>query len=87
MLSSHCALLTVDCELLFSPNSNHSRTYAKLSRKSNYSRTYAKQGVGVCYLHGNVSKICRRADISIFAREKEIACSGQNMLAAPLKVL
>src|SRR5208283_771347 len=29
MLSSNCALLTVDCELLFSPKSNHSRTYAK----------------------------------------------------------
>src|SRR5208283_2537817 len=46
MLSSNCALLTVDCELLFSPNSNHSRTYARVARKSNYSRTYAKQGGG-----------------------------------------
>ena len=42
MLSSNCALLTLDCELLFSPNSNHSRTYARVARKSNYSRTYAK---------------------------------------------
>ncbi len=63
MLSSNCALLTVDCELLFSPNSNHSRTYEPGSRKSNYSRTYAKQGGGGRYLSGNVSEICRRADI------------------------
>jgi len=47
MLSSNCVLLAVDCELLFSPNSNHSRTYEPPSRKSNYSRTYAKQGGGV----------------------------------------
>jgi len=46
MLSSNCALLTVDCELLFSPKSNHSRTYARFTRKSNHSRTYAKQGGG-----------------------------------------
>ena len=46
MLSSNCALLTVDCELLFSPKSNHSRTYEPGSRKSNHSRTYAKQGGG-----------------------------------------
>ncbi len=46
MLSSNRALLTVDCELLFSPNSNHSRTYRSPSRKSNYSRTYARQGGG-----------------------------------------
>src|SRR5208337_2486888 len=54
MPSSNCALSTVGCELLFSPNSNHSRTYAPVARKSNYSRTYAKQGGGVEYLHGNV---------------------------------
>jgi hypothetical protein len=44
MLSSNWALLTVDCELLFSPNSNHSRTSERVARKSNYSRTYAKTG-------------------------------------------
>ena len=44
LLFSSCALLTVDCELLFSPKSNHSRTYESLSRKSNDSRTYAKTG-------------------------------------------
>jgi PHD/YefM family antitoxin component YafN of YafNO toxin-antitoxin module len=52
---------------------NHSRTSARLARKSNYSRTYAKQVVGVCYRNGNISKICRRADILILALEKEIA--------------
>jgi len=59
-------------EPLFSYNSNHSRTYAKVARKSNYSRTYAKQGVGVGYLTGNVSRICRRADIPVLhAAERE----------------
>jgi len=46
MLSSNCARLTAYCEPLFSPKSNHSRTYAPFSRKSNHSRTYAKQGGG-----------------------------------------
>ncbi len=64
----NCALLTGSCELLFSPKSNYSRTYAMVARKSNYSRTYAKQGVGVGYLNGNVSKICRRADNFAAAR-------------------
>src|SRR5208283_4635249 len=56
MLSSNCALLTVDCELLRSPNPNHSRTYEPGSRKSFLSRTYAKQGGGGRYLSGNVPK-------------------------------
>ncbi len=64
----NCALLTVARELLFSPKSNHSRTYAPFARKSNYSRTYAKQGGGVGYLNGNVPNICRRADIFVPAR-------------------
>jgi len=34
----------VGCELLFSPNSNHSRTSGTFVRKSNHSRTYAKTG-------------------------------------------
>ena len=46
LLFSHCALLTVAREPLFSPKSNYSRTYEPLSRKSNYSRTYAKHGGG-----------------------------------------
>ena len=52
LLFSHCALLTVAREPLFSPKSNYSRTYEPLSRKSNYSRTYAKHGGvgGVNYL-------------------------------------
>jgi hypothetical protein len=33
---------TFDFEPLFSPNSNHSRTYVRHARKSNYSRIYAK---------------------------------------------
>jgi hypothetical protein len=44
--------------------SNHSRTSAAFSRKSNHSRTYAKTGGWGSYLHSNVSKISRRADIS-----------------------
>jgi hypothetical protein len=31
-----------------SPNSNHSRTSARVARKSNYSRTYAKTGGWGC---------------------------------------
>src|SRR5208337_5095673 len=46
LLFPNCAPLTADRELLFSPKSNYSRTYAPFSRKSNYSCTYAKQGVG-----------------------------------------
>jgi len=46
LLFPNCALLTVDCELLFSPKSSYSCTYEPVSHKSNYSRTYAKQGGG-----------------------------------------
>src|SRR5208282_3191576 len=44
-------------------NSNHSRTSAAFARKSNHSRTYAKTGGWGSYRYGNVSQICRRADI------------------------
>jgi len=46
LLFSHCALLTVAREPLFSPKSNYSRTYEPLFCKSNHSRTYARQGGG-----------------------------------------
>src|SRR5208283_3436233 len=52
---------------LFGPqtttNSNHSHTSAAFPCKSNHSRTYAKHRGWGSYLHSNVSKICRRADI------------------------
>src|SRR5208283_1903589 len=42
------------------------RTFALPHTKSNHSRTYAKTGGwGLCYPHGNVPEICRRADILI----------------------
>jgi hypothetical protein len=44
-------------------NSNYSRTSTKCARKSNHSRTSAKTGGWGCYRYGDVSKICRRADI------------------------
>ena len=39
MLSSNCALLTVDCELPFSPNSNHSRLPRAPFAKGSYAKT------------------------------------------------
>ena len=76
-------LSTFNFEPLFSPNSNHSRTYGPPSRKSNYSRTYAKLGVGVGYLNGNVSTICRRADIFEPARQQQAAGSARLRRAGP----
>jgi len=43
--------------------------HSSLATKSCYSRTSAKTGGWGCYSHGNVSKICRRADIR---REEEL---------------
>ena len=56
-------LSTFDFEPVFSPKSNCSRTSAAFSPKSNHSRTYAKTGGWGGYHNGNVSKLCRRADI------------------------
>jgi|SRR5271157_17500 len=47
-LCTRIQLPTVDCGLLLSANSNHSRTSTSVARKSNHSRTCAKQGGGGC---------------------------------------
>ncbi len=46
LLFLNSKLTTYNCELPFSPNSNHSRTYGPFSRKSNHSRTYENRGGG-----------------------------------------
>jgi hypothetical protein len=59
---------TFNFQPFFSPNPNHSRTYARVTCKSNHSRTYAKTGGG--YVNYVVKCNCRRADIPIFVRDK-----------------
>jgi len=87
-LSPNCQLLTVDCDLFFSPKSNHSRTSTRLARKSNYSRTYAKTGGWGCLpqdvpaynsfvffhcVNYSVTYNCRRADNLMPSPEKKPA--------------
>jgi hypothetical protein len=55
----HSSLVTRHC----SANSFVSPTSKKFFHKSFVSPTSAKTGGGGCYPYGNVSKICRRADI------------------------